>query len=688
MSQPDSQPDPRPANPQTPLLERAPDPPRLIAKVAVDVSLAHLDRPFDYLVPDALADQVVVGSRIKVRFSGRPRDGYVLALTDTPDPETDPARLQPVQKVVSPEPVLSAEVAAVIRQVADHCGGTFADVLRLAVPPRHAATEKAEPRQRAPACPELPDDPFRHYPTGRTLLAALAGGRTPRAAWQVVPTTEPAGDWALGFAAAAAATVRGGRGAVLVVPDQRDLDRLAQACSQVLGPDAYVRLTADVGPSARYRAFLAVSRGQVPVVIGTRAAAFAPVRRLGLVALWDDGDDLLAEPRAPYPHVRDVLAIRSHTEGAAVLMGGYARSVETQAWVEQGWLRDLSATRPVLRRSAPAVRVAADTDAALARDPAAKAARLPHDVFTVLRAGLAAGPVLVQVPRGGYLAGLVCQSCREPVRCPHCQGPVRVTATGPGRPIVDCGWCGRLVQDWTCPHCDSRQWRAPVVGSARTAEELGKAFPHTPVVPSWGGQVVDTVPARSALVVATPGAEPRADGGYATAVLLDAGLLLTRADLRADEEALRRWLNAAALVRGGSAEGTVIVVGPPHARAVQALVRLDPAGFAQRELSDRAEAHYPPAVRYLTVEGSPSAVAEIAELTRLPAETEQLGPVDLPPTGRPGQGVPDELVRLILRCPLAYGSALTRAVAEAVAARSARKLPGAVRVRVDPPVIG
>jgi hypothetical protein len=58
-----------------------------------------------------------------------------------------------------------------------------------------------------------------------------------------------------------------------------------------------------------------------------------------------------------------------------------------------------------------------------------------------------------------------------------------------------------------------------VTGAGRTAEELGRAFPGTPVVVSGGAAVVETVPPAPALVVATPGAEPRADGGYAAAVL-------------------------------------------------------------------------------------------------------------------------------------------------------------------------
>ncbi len=361
--------------------------------------------------------------------------------------------------------------------------------------------------------------------------------------------------------------------------------------------------------------------------------------------------------------------------------------------MEQGWLRDLAQDRATLRHTAPHVQVSADTDRALERDPAARAARLPHEVFTLMRSVLPQGPVLVQVPRAGYLVALVCQDCREPVRCRHCGGP---TAAGRARagdgPPATCSWCGRLQVAWACPVCGSHRFRAPVVGAERTAEELGKAFPGTAVRQSSAGQVAALVPAAPAIVVATPGAEPRAEGGYAGAVLLDTPLLLLRADLRANEEALRRWLNAVALVRSGSEGGSVIAVGESSGRALQALVRLDPGGLASRELADRAEAHFPPAAKLLTVEGRPEALAEFAELAQLPPLAEVLGPVALPPDHRPGTAggatTDPALSRLTLRAPRGEGAALVRAAKEVAAIRSARKSEGALRIRVDPVAIG
>ena len=180
-----------------------------------------------------------------------------------------------------------------------------------------------------------------------------------------------------------------------------------------------------------------------------------------------------------------------------------------------------------------------------------------------------------------------------------------------------------------------------------------------------------------ALVIATPGAEPVASAGYAAAVLLDADLLLARADLRAGEEALRRWLAAVALVRGAEHDGTVVLVGDSGARAVQALVRLDPVGFAGRELAERAEAGFPPTSKLVGIEGAHDAVTEAVRLLHLEAGAAVLGPVPL------AEGE----LRAMLRVPLEHGRALVAAAKAVQATRTAHKDDGSLRVRVDPAVL-
>jgi primosomal protein N' (replication factor Y) (superfamily II helicase) len=641
-----------------------------VARVLVDVPLAHLDRPFDYLVPAEMADDAVPGCRVKVRFAGQEVGGYLLERVAESDHQ---GRLTPLRRVVSAERVLSPEVVALAGDLAARYAGARSDVLRLALPPRHAASEKAEPAAPATPAPYAADaseSAWADHPQAGAFLRRLAAGEAPRAVW----STPPSADWPLLLAHAAAATYAGsGRGVLVCVPDARDVDRVDQALTAVLGKGQHVALTAQPGPARRYRDFLAVSRGARRVVVGTRAAAFAPVHDLGLVVVWDDGDDLHAEPRAPYPHTRETLLLRAEREGAAVLLAGFARSVEADHLVRSGWAHELTVPRERLR-DLVAVHVTGASDAELARDPFARGVRMPKAVHDVMSWGLATGPVLVQTPRLGYAAALACERCRTPARCTVCQGPLAIpAAAAPPR----CGWCGTDHPGWACQVCGHRGLRAPVVGDIRTAEELGRAFPSTPVRSSSGSTVLATVDDRPAIVVATPGAEPVAEGGYAAVVLLDTWLMLARPDLRTEEEAVRRWANAIGLVRPG---GRVVAVGDPTVPGLQALVRWDPGGFAAREAAERTAAHLPPASRLATITGEPGAVDDALTLLDSPPGVETLGPVQV----AEGDGPPQH--RVVVRVPRAQGAALSRALGEVQRVRSARKLD-AVRIQVDPPTL-
>jgi primosomal protein N' (replication factor Y) len=505
----------------------------------------------------------------------------------------------------------------------------------------------------------------------------LAAGDSPRVVWSALP-----GDtWPGQLAHAAAATYASGRGALICVPDHRDVARVDAALTAVLGAGHHVVLTADLGPAQRYRSFLAVARGAVKVVVGTRAAAFAPVHDLGLVAIWDDGDDLYAEPRAPYPHTREVLLLRAHEENCAVLLGGFARTVEAEYLLRTGWAQEIVADRATLRATTPQVSITGATDRELERDPHARAARLPRSAYDAIREGLTRGPVLLQTPRQGYATALACDTCRTPARCPLCSGPLGLSAA---HQPPTCRWCGTEQHGWSCPACGGHGLRAPVVGDQRTAEEIGRAFPKVPVRTSAGDRVLATVGARAALVVATPGAEPVAEGGYAAVVLLDTWLMLARTDLRTAEEALRRWLAAASLARPADQGGRVVVVGEPADPVVQALVRWDPAGFARRELEERRSAHLPPASRLATLTGGEEDLAAALAALELPAGAEVLGPAPVPPLGGRGADPAESPpVRVVIRVPRAAGGALSRTLVEMQGVRDARKLPP-VRVQVDP----
>ena len=642
--------------------------PNPVARVRVDSTLPQVDRTFDYRVPAELSEDAVPGARVRVLFNGHELTGYIEERAATTD--WTRTSLLPLKSVLSRVPSVAPEIFALAEALADRYASTVANVLRLAVPPRIAALDKkyapllpgyesaylgdsapvstsdtpehaesepvaasatssaatssatdpyawlATPGAPAPFVldppalnPDAPDaaSVFSDYENGAEFIEDVAAGAATRAVMTVLPG-HLEHTWADVLATALAAAAASGRGAIAVVPTAKNLDLLEAALAERLPADSFVRLSSDSTPHTRYHGFVKARLGQVPVVIGTRAAAYAPVANLGLVVCWDDGDSSLVEQRAPYCHARDVLLLRASAENTAALFAGFSMSSEAARLVRTRWASHVRAPRALVRDFSPRI-FSTGSEFELARDPLAAMARIPHLAFEHARRALARGPVLVQVARSGYIPSFSCERCRMPARCGECSGPLSVAS---GSSVPSCSWCGHLAQQWRCSECGFTHWRYSAAGATRTAEELGRAFPNVPVISSAGDHVRASVGPEPALVVATPGAEPVAFGGYAAALLLDADKMLRFDSLRAPEAALRRWLNAAALVRPAALEGTVVTTASPSP-VEQALVRWDPAWFAREELKERAQTGLPPAVRTAAVTGAEADVRAFME---------------------------------------------------------------------------
>jgi len=654
-------------------------PVRRVARVLIDSPLPQLDRLFDYGIPEPLADQARPGVRVRVplRTAGRVVDGFLIEVAETEDERP----LSDLDAVLSAVEVLPERLYRLARRVADRAAGSATDILRLVVPKRQVRVEKTWLASDPPEAPAVPDEsvvwaegvlaPFPGLAERLTAGERLAVDAPPH------PTTDAAGatigGWATLLAAAAVRTLAQGRSAILVVPDYRDQAELEAALEGRVPPEAVVLDDATRSNPDRYRAFLRTLGDAPCIVVGKRSAVYAPVPDPGLIALWDDGDPLLEEPLAPYVHARDAALVRQELEGGALLFAGHTRTTDVERLVAVGWVHDV----PAARRVSPRVVLSATH----ADRPGE---RVPSAAFQAAREGLRTGPVLVQVARPGYAPVLVCAECRTPARCAHCGGPLHAKAA---RTAPVCGWCGRTALGWTCPHCSSTKVRFASSGSERTADELGRAFPNTRVILADGDHPVTHVDARPALVVATRGAEPIAEGGYRAVLLLDGDRMLLADALRIGESCLRWWSNAAALAAPGAPVHLVGVTGP----AARALATWTQPAYARGELADRAPLLMPPAVRVASVTGTTDGVRRAIDAVR--AAVPHLGPdAVLGPVPQEGE---TPTVRALVRFDYADGRAVADAlraavVAEALSGRRNPKKAGprvrnTLRVRVDVP---
>ncbi|MFP7833279.1 primosomal protein N' [Marisediminicola sp. LYQ134] len=648
----------------------------------IDSTVPQLDRLFDYAIPESLTADVAVGVRVRVpvRSAGRIADGFVVEI----GPPGDYAgTLSELDAVVSSVPVLTPDVWALARAVADRAAGTASDVVRLAVPKRQVRVEKAwlaraddtddgevstdatgevstdeaapggaapGVRERAPGKESRPG--LESYAPADRETALARGARY---AVDAVPRPERlrggvwVGAWARTAAAAAAETLARGESAIVCVPDYRDQEQLEAALADEVAAHRVVRIDARQSNPHRYRAHLAGLDDEAIVVVGNRSAVYAAAPRLGLMIVVDDGDPLHSEPLSPYVHSRDAALVRSEQAGCGLWFLSHSRTTEVQRLVELGFLSVLSAARTYSPRVVPTAQQSST-------DRFAAMARIPSTAWREARAALEHGPVLVQVARPGYSPRTACATCSAAARCTRCDGALSRSRSGA---VPACSLCGKLAADWVCPVCEGTTMTDVGQGSVRTADELGRAFPGVRVIVADGTHPVLRVDDGPALVVATRGAEPLADGGYRAVLLLDGERMLARESLRVGEDCLRWWTNAAALAAPGSPVVLVGVGGP----LASTMATWRPAAYASTELADRRRLRFPPAVRVATVTGATAAVEKAVATVAGIEGLDVLGPVET------SEGVVRAIIRFEFRSGREVATALRAAVITAATSR-------------------
>lgn len=677
---------------------------RPVAQVLLDSALPQLDHLFDYAVPTELADELRVGQRIRVPFRSQSRrsHGYVVGFSATSD---FGGELQPIAELVGPVPQLTPRLWQLVRTVSDRAGGSASDILRLAIPPRMVRAEKQHLAGIAPD-PGADDRPFipdaAEQETTDLLLSGARLAVTASHGPERLSTGEWVGGWAVRLARAALSVHASGRSAILVVPDYRDADQLADALTS-LGHAGFVRVDSRQSGSARYASFLRALDAKPRIILGNRSAIYAPAHNLGAILLWDDGDPLLAEPLAPYVHARDSALVRASLEHNAaeeeaetdanaeadagvagksvgIMFAAHARSVEVQRLIEIGYVQ--TENLPPRRTRV----ITADAVQNLEAD----FARVPEFAARSIREGLSQGPVLVQVAVPGYAPVAVCEACSERALCRACHGPIGFR----GAHRAQCRWCGEHATNWRCTKCDGTRLSQRGAGSERTAEQFQKQFPGTRIIISDGAHPHERVDSRPVLVVATRGAEPIAAGGYRAVVLLDADRLLNIESLRAAEDCMRWWQNAAAL----AAPDARCVLASGGGPVVQAFVtgRIDE--WLRSELHDRQELRYPPSVRVASVTGGSQEVDRALKALGELRGVDTLGPTDV--QQRAASGTLDgrqtaKLVRAIVRFEYGSGAEVAKRLRGALVADAAgsssrvagrtpgRARPEALRLRFD-----
>ncbi|MCF8528439.1 MAG: hypothetical protein K9G13_00790 [Aquiluna sp.] len=539
--------------------------------VVVESDLIQLDRVFDFLVPEHLQATVAIGQRVSFLL-GRTKKlqtGFIVAL-----PESSDFAKTEIENIVDDRAVLLPEIYDFARAVANRQVVALGEILSTAIPshmPR-VELEGSKPQQDVVSTPDL---------------IRLDRELTKRSAVLVPPTSlEHSGKlfpgWAMLLAQEAIKTFQLGKSSLLVAPEDGDVEVLRQTLDSLGATDAVVRMTQGAKKSVRFSQFHQVLDQRNVIVIGVRSAIYAPTRNLGFIGLFDDADDSLREQGSPFTHVRELAMMRAGESSRLLFLANY-RSIEIQRLVEIGYLSDHDALlrQPQISYTQPGPRF----------DEAA---------FKLIRERLDSGPVLILMPRKGNSAAAYCAGCDAKLRCTSCGGPIWEPRAG----HLSCRLC--LVVHHSCRECGSNKVRLGRTGSSRTVAELGRVFPNVLIAEAAGQKKPSGLKARNQIVVATPSSAPRLPQGYSAVLILDPDVWLASQQLRAEQVAIRDWMeaiellapNGRAVISGIDSQlGSAISIGQHRELAKAALKELGGLGL-------------PPTTRICTLQGAPATISE------------------------------------------------------------------------------
>lgn len=355
------------------------------------------------------------------------------------------------------------------------------------------------------------------------------------------------------------------KGTLILVPSEREASQLFDELEESFS----ARIVKAFARSKPPKSF-----PLAPIVVGTRAAIFWQIPHLSSIVIFHENSEHYWSDRSPFWNVRDVALIRSRLEALNLHFISGFPSMEIARLLDIGYLRHIKSPRKSLLQRR-------------------RVRSKPDTYHQTIREGLKAGVVLVQVATKDYATLVTCKNCRSRPTC-ECGFYLKMAEKNE----LLCTACGFSTLEWRCNTCGGKEKLLLSRGARRIEEELGKAFPATPIHISTSNKELEETP-DSGIVIATPGMEPKGNK-FAALVLLDGELQLNRPTLRAEERLLDNWFT---LLRSIRDDASIFIDLGHNSRVVQSIISDSPLRLAKALLVERENVKLPPWYRVVKIEG-------------------------------------------------------------------------------------
>lgn len=418
---------------------------------------------FDYLAGDCNA---AIGARVLVPFRKQNRLGVVVGETSVDHLERP---LKSILEVIDAKPLITEDLMALCHWISRYYQSPLSEVLPLALPKK--LREGKTLRTKFDLSSYLGQGHGSPLHLNEEQAAAVARISAHLDAYHCFLLQGVTGSGKTEIYLQVIEQVLGRGQQVLVLVPEIGLTPQLQERFKARFKASLAIIHSNLTESERMHLWLAAKENQIQLIVGTRAAIFTPMPKLGLIVIDEEHDSSLKQMEGVRYFARDTALMRAYQKQIPVILGTATPSLESlhncdlQKYTKLRLNHKAMASVPLhyqlvdLRNHKLQQGLAGPTIASIAEH-------------------LSQGKqVLVFINRRGYAPVLICHACGWIADCPDCDS--HFTLHQRSKSLI-CHHCG-LKENMppSCKACESRVLIPLGLGTQRVFEYLQKKFPQT-----------------------------------------------------------------------------------------------------------------------------------------------------------------------------------------------------------------
>ncbi len=267
-----------------------------------------------------------------------------------------------------------------------------------------------------------------------------------------------------------------GEQVILLVPEIALTPQMVERFYQLFGEVVAV-VHSELSLGQRSDTWRRIAAGEARIIIGTRSAVFAPVQKLGLLVVDEEGERTYKSDSAPRYHAISVAKKRCQTHGCPLLLASATPSIESYYYAKRGTYTLLELKERYNQTPLPKVEVVDMQKERENGNDGVFSCTLQDAMLENLGAGK---QTLLLLNRRGYHTIISCASCNKPVYCPNCSIPMTYHKVNDSLMCHSCGHVQERVK--TCAFCGSPHGRKRGFGTQRLEEELSELVPQARIL--------------------------------------------------------------------------------------------------------------------------------------------------------------------------------------------------------------